>query len=149
MKTESNHCGLLRRLASITYDSLLLTAVLFFSTLILLPFTRGQAISNGNILYTAYLFFICYLYFAWQWTHGGQTLGMRTWKIRLRGIDSDDVTWQSASLRFLLACLSWGFLGAGFLRALIGREHLAFHDKYSKTRLMLATDRQLCVNHNK
>lgn len=141
MKTESDHCGLLRRLAAITYDTLLLTAVLFFSTLILLPFTHGQAIRNGNPLYTAYLFFICYLYFSWQWTHGGQTLGMRTWKIRLQGIDSQLVTWQAASLRFLLSCLSWLFLGAGFLWALIDREHLAFHDKYSGTRLRLEAGR--------
>lgn len=119
------------------YDCLLLSAVLFFCTLILLPFTHGQAIASGNMPFDIYLYLITYFYFVWQWTHGGQTLGMKAWKIRLESLNTDPVTWQRASLRFFLACLSWIFVGAGFLWSLADRDHLAFHDKYSHTRLIL------------
>jgi uncharacterized RDD family membrane protein YckC len=132
--------SLLRRLASIVYDSLLLLAVLFFSTLIILPFTHGEAISSGNIPFTIYLLCICYLYFTWQWTHGGQTLGMLAWKIKLIDRSGNAVNWNNASLRFLLGIFSVASLGAGFIWALFDPEHLAFHDRYSNTFLVLTTD---------
>ena len=131
------NCTLIRRLAAIFYDSLLLTAVFFFCTLILLPITHGKAITSGNILFELYLILISYFYFAWQWTHGGQTLGMRAWKIRVEEFYSQKVSWKSASLRFFLASVSWVILGTGFLWSLIDREKLALHDRYSQTRLII------------
>jgi uncharacterized RDD family membrane protein YckC len=119
------------------YDLLLLTSIYFFSTLVILPFNNGQPIEHGNLPYDIYLMVITYLYFTWQWTHGGQTLGMRAWKIRLRQDDGGNVTWLDASLRFLLALLSALALGAGFMRALIKPDRLTFHDRYSNTRLYL------------
>jgi uncharacterized RDD family membrane protein YckC len=119
------------------YDLLLLTSIYFFSTLVLLPFNSGQPIEPGNLPYDIYLMVMTYLYFTWQWTHGGQTLGMRAWKIRLRQHDGGNVTWHDASLRFLLALLSGLAFGTGFFLALIKPERMAFHDRYSNTRLYL------------
>jgi uncharacterized RDD family membrane protein YckC len=128
---QDSSCGLVRRLAAIGYDSLLLSAVLFAATAVLLPFTGGEAIHSGNYFYLLYLIGCSYLYFAWQWTHGGQTLGMRAWKVRLQVLDSGQLDWTIASKRFLLAMLSWLFAGAGFLWALFDTDRLAFHDRYS------------------
>jgi len=115
------------------YDLLLLVSIYFFGTLVLIPFNGGQPIEHGNLPYDFYLMAITYLYFTWQWTHGGQTLGMRAWKIRLRKVEGGNVTWRDASLRFLLALLSVPALGAGFIRALIKPDRMAFHDRYSNT----------------
>ena len=131
-------CGLLRRLGAIFYDTLLLVSVFFFSTLAIIPFNGGMAISHNNIPYDLFLLFIGYCYFTWQWTHGGQTLGMRAWNIRLMMVDASVVTWQRAGLRYLLALLSLIPLGAGFLWSLIDRDRLAFHDRYSKTLPVIA-----------
>lgn len=117
------------------YDLLLLTSIFFISTLVIIPFNDGQPIEHGNLPYNFYLLTITYLYFTWQWTHGGQTLGMRSWKIRLRQNDAEHVRWRNASLRFLLAILSGLALGAGFFLALIDPDRLALHDRYSNTRL--------------
>ena len=117
------------------YDLLLLASIFFFGTLAIIPFTGGQPIEHGNLPYDVYLLAISYLYFTWHWTHGGQTLGMRSWKIRLRQNDAGNVRWGNASLRFLLAMLSGLALGAGFFLALIDPDRLAFHDRYSNTRL--------------
>ena len=117
------------------YDLLLLASIFFFSTLVIIPFNDGRPIDHGNLPYVVYLLAISYLYFTWQWTHGGQTLGMRAWKIRLRQHDAGNVRWGNASLRFLLAMLSSLALGAGFFLALIDPDRLAFHDRYSNTRL--------------
>lgn len=129
-------CGLLRRFSAIFYDSLLLLSLLFFATVILLPFTGGKAIESNNILYSGYLLLCGYVYFTWQWIHGGQTLGMKAWKIIVISNDSKPLDWKSASLRFLLATISLSALGTGFIWALFDPDKLTFHDRYSKTILI-------------
>lgn len=137
--TSPANCGLLRRIAAMFYDGILLFAVLFLATALLLPMTHGQAIHTGNVPYDLYLLLCSWLYFAWQWTHGGQTLGMRAWRIRLAGgAAGGTVSWRAASLRFGLALLSLAALGLGFLWAWFDPRGLAFHDRYSRTRLMVA-----------
>lgn len=128
-------CGMVLRLLAAAYDGLLLFAVLFAATAVLLPLTGGLAVRSGNFPYLLYLLGWSYLYFAWQWTHGGQTLGMRVWHVVLRERDNGAVGWPAATRRFSLALLSWAAAGAGFLWALFDPERLAFHDRYSGTRL--------------
>ncbi len=76
------------------------------------------------------------LFFAGFWTHGGQTLGMRAWRIRLVGRGGGRVSWGQATLRFFAAIVSWLALGLGFLWALVDRERHAWHDRCSGTRLI-------------
>jgi len=136
----AHYCSLPRRFAAMSYDSLLLISLLFFSTLVILPFTGGQAISSGNIAYNIYLIIISYLYFTWQWTHGGQTLGMRAWRIRLQQNSTQNVTWWHANNRFFLATLSFLGLGFGFIWSYYDRSKLAFHDRFSGTFLILESN---------
>lgn len=132
---EQRGCSLIRRFAAIFYDLLLLFAVLFSATAILMPFTHGEAISSNNFLYPFYLLAWTYIFFAWQWTHGGQTLGMRAWKIKLTDHSGNIIGWSAASKRFFLALLSWVFAGMGYIWALFDPDNLTFHDRYSGTRL--------------
>jgi len=128
--------GLARRLAAIAYDSFLLVAVLFLATALLMPFTGGEAIKPNSLLYTAYLLAVSFGYFGWFWTHGGQTLGMRTWNLRLESTDGARPSWPRALVRFAGACISWLALGMGFLWMLVGDERLTWHDRLSHTRLV-------------
>jgi len=50
--------GLFRRLAALFYDSLLLLAIWFVATALLLPFTEGEALPPNNPLLSTYLLFI-------------------------------------------------------------------------------------------
>ena len=124
-----------RRLAAIAYDACLLFGVLFVATALVLPFAPGPAIAPGNRLYLLYLLGVSYLYFGWFWTHGGQTLGMRAWGIRMRATDTEGVSWGHATRRFLASLLSWGALGAGFLWSALDAERRAWHDRLSATTL--------------
>ncbi|MEE9160976.1 MAG: RDD family protein [Gammaproteobacteria bacterium] len=126
-----------KRLASIFYDSLCLFSLFFLATLILIFFTKGESIASNNIAYDLFLALITYLYFVWQWVNGGQTLGMRSWKIRLYQDDERPVSWLRASSRFVLASLSFITLGMGFIWALFDANRLTFHDRYSRTLLLL------------
>lgn len=128
---------LLRRLGAVLYDSLVLLALWFLATAILLPFTHGEAIHSGNPLYQTYLFLISFAFFAGFWTRGGQSIGMRAWRLKVVGRDGKPVTLWNALLRFLVAIASWAPCGLGFLWSLFEPNRRTWHDLYSETDLVV------------
>jgi uncharacterized RDD family membrane protein YckC len=126
-----------RYLAIIVYDTLLLSGVLFFATLLILPFNAGIAFSREQFLYPAYLVFVSFLFYGWFWTHGGQTLGLRAWKIRVLNDNYEPITWRQAFVRFIVSLFSWGVLGLGFLWVLVDKNQRSWHDMASQTGLYL------------
>jgi len=127
--------GLLRRLAAILYDSLLLLAILFVATLPRLAMSEGEAVPASDPLFRLYLIAIGLLYFIWFWTHGGQTLGMRTWHIKVVRSDGGRLTWRMAVLRGVAAVFAWVLAGAGFWSALLREDRSTWHDRLSATEL--------------
>jgi len=126
--------GFLRRLAAQIYDFILLIALLFVATALLLPFTSGGAvISQQTLIYRIYLTLISFFFYGWFWTHGGQTLGLRAWKIKVLTLDQKPISWTQALLRFAAAIVSWIFSGLGFLWMLIDKNKRSWHDYLSKT----------------
>ncbi len=114
--------GLLRRLAALLYDLLLVIALAVIVTFAALPFTHGEAIlasSQGALahVYHAIILLVVFAYFGWCWTRSGQTLGMKAWRIRLEKTDGIRLDWAGAIVRFSLgAALSWmAALGAVYL----------------------------------
>lgn len=103
-----------RRLAAIVYDSLLLSGVLFVATGLALALAvlvlgseavRTHNPLTGNPFLSTYLFLVCFFFYGGFWTHGGQTLGMRAWRLRVQQRNGHDITWWQALLRFLVAGL--------------------------------------------
>lgn len=135
--TPLPHCGLGRRMAAILYDSLLLLAVLFVASALWLIPTGGEAKPGHDPLRTLYLLLVAFAFFAWFWTHGGQTLGMRAWRIRLQNRGGGPVSLWQVMLRFIVAIGSWLVFGLGFLWSLIDKEKLTWHDRYSMTELVV------------
>jgi uncharacterized RDD family membrane protein YckC len=77
--------GLQRRFASMLYESILLFGVVFIPAYLfsaLLQF-KGAPGSPLRYIFQFYMFGAIGLYFVWCWTHGGQTLPMKTWKFKL------------------------------------------------------------------
>ncbi len=131
------HCGLLRRLAAIFYDALLLAAVLFLAALPATPILGETPSSAALLAFRVYLLLIIFAFFAWFWSHGGQTLGMRAWRIRLQNRNPGPVSLWQLMLRFIVATFSWLAFGLGFLWSLIDKEQLTWHDRYSMTELVV------------
>lgn len=76
------------------------------------------------------------IYFIWFWTHGGQTLAMQTWKIRLVTVGGDSLERRQAITRYLLAVTGILFFGLGILWALFDRDHQFLHDRIAGTRII-------------
>jgi len=130
--------GLLRRLAAIFYDMCLLVALLFVATALILPFNAGEAFTRQQIIYPVYLVSVSFLFYGWFWTHGGQTLGMRAWKLKVLTIDGKPLSWLQALSRFAAAFLSWAVLGVGFLWIAFDKDRRGWHDHLSKTAVFFA-----------
>lgn len=126
---------LARRFAAMFYDALLLAGVLFFAFIPFVALFGDLAAQGYNPLSTLYMVAVALLYFGWQWTHGGQTLGMKTWKIRVVSLNGGAVSWRQATLRFFMALVSWAALGLGYIWAIRDPDCLTWHDRVSGTRM--------------
>jgi uncharacterized RDD family membrane protein YckC len=71
-----------------------------------------------------------------SWARGGQTLGMRPWRLRVVAADGGTPTRKALLLRYGVATLSLLLAGLGFWWAWIDRQHLAWHDRASRTRMV-------------
>jgi uncharacterized RDD family membrane protein YckC len=126
--------GLLRRLAAMLYDGLLLLALFMIATAGLLALTGGEAIPAGHAAYRTVLIAIIWGFFAWFWRRGGSTLGMQAWRMRLVSSDGGPLRGSQLLRRLLAATVSWLLFGAGYLWLLVDREGLAWPDRFSGTR---------------
>ncbi len=133
---EFKPAGLLKRLAALFYDTLLLLALWFVGIAVLLPLTGGEAFSANNPLITTYLLFISFFFYGWFWMHGGQTLGMRAWRLQLHNLRPGAISWWQLMLRFLVAIPSGLLFGLGYLWQLVDRKSLSWHDRYSETTII-------------
>ena len=160
------HAGLFRRLAAAGYDGLLVIAVLFLVTALLLIPTHGEAVTPANVgawayAYDALLAALVTAYFGVAWTARGQTLGMKAWDIRVETTSGALPGWRAvllrlacaapiylallgATLMFMARLTGWPGLVAGVLplaadlavHAATGRGTL--HDRLSRTRIVRA-----------
>jgi uncharacterized RDD family membrane protein YckC len=121
------------------YESLLVLAVL--AVLFVLPHLMlgvfAQRMASPAII-QVHCFLVLLVYFVWFWLHGGQTLAMKTWRIRLVSSDGLPLRPGQALLRYLLSWPSVVLGGAGLAWALLDRDGQFLHDRLAGTRLILA-----------
>lgn len=122
---------LLRRTAAFIYDCLLLIALFFVTTAVVVPLNDGEALQHWS--YKIVLLLIAFLFFDWFWRHGGQTLGMRAWRIRVESQNAETLTFNQTMQRFLVGCVAFGFT---MIYMLFNAEGHALHDKLSKTKIV-------------
>jgi uncharacterized RDD family membrane protein YckC len=124
--------GLLRRLASMVYEAVLLFAVGFFATWIFFFASGGRDATAGAFRHLLQLFIgvVFAGYFLWCWLRGGQTLAMKAWRIRLV-----QLTPLKALLRFALALVLVPTL-VSIVWSFFDRDRQFLHDRLAGTRLI-------------
>ncbi|MES2356041.1 MAG: RDD family protein [Pseudomonadota bacterium] len=130
--------GLLRRLACIVYEALLIIAVVFIATFLFSGLSHYQGTGPLRLAFQVYLIIIMGGYFTWFWSRGRRTLAMKTWQLRIIEKNGTPLTPKKAFLRY---CLAWLCVtGIGLLWAVIDREGLFLHDRLAGTRLIITKD---------
>lgn len=132
-----SNARLWRRLAAAAYDLLVVVALLMLVTAAVIGARRGVGIEPGSAWFQALLLAAWWLYFALSWTRGGQTVGMRAWRLVVTDRNGDAIGIGRSSFRFVAAAVSTLAAGLGFFWAVVDRDGLTWHDRASGTRLRL------------
>ena len=134
-----NSAGFTRRLISIVYEAFLAFSVVFAGALVYV-LTAGPPSSPMQLLAFRFsVFLILGCYFVPQWAYRGQTLAMKTWRIRLETDSGEELSIGRATLRYLAAWASFACFGLGFLWALIDKNRQFLHDRICRTRIIMMT----------
>lgn len=137
---------LLKRLLALGYDVLILGALSIaywaVATLIMvvilgtdahkeyLPMQKGHWFDVGWILTIIgfYWFF---------WVHGGQTIGMRAWRLKLISCDMQRLKHSQCLTRVAVAPLSVAAFGLGYWWCFTNKKRATWQDLASRTRVVL------------
>jgi len=92
-----------KRLASALYDALLLLGVLIAANAVFVMLFGKAETPPLRYFHQVYLYLICAIYFVGFWQHGGQTLAMRTWHIKLVSSSSTNLGVGQTLFRIVLA----------------------------------------------
>jgi uncharacterized RDD family membrane protein YckC len=129
-----------RRLAAFVYDLMALIG-LWFAVGVAAVAIKGGAVDIGDwrelLLLYGTLWLVMGLYYVLSWRHGGQTLGMRPWRLRVERGDGSGIDLGRGWLRYACGWLSLVPLGAGLLLCWIDRDRRALHDRLAGTRVAL------------
>ncbi|GGC04553.1 RDD family protein [Oxalicibacterium flavum] len=147
-----------RRLTVMLYEAVLLFGVLAIAGLLFsILFQQRHALYLRHAM-QIWLLIVVGVYFVWFWTHSGQTLPMKTWRLRLVTADGHALPLRQAVARYLLAWLwflpglaiAWVLGARGWMAvAIIGANMAAWilsahlhpsrqflHDRIAGTRLI-------------
>ena len=131
--------GLRRRLASMLYEGLVVFSILLIGFLLPQIVLSGFGWSMGAKALWLHVFLLLMAYFVWCWLNGGQTLPMKTWKLRLVDEKDGPLRPLQAVLRYFVAWPSILFFGIGVLWALIDKDQQFLHDRIAGTKVASAS----------
>lgn len=154
---EQQRAGFFRRLAAMIYDTLVATAVGMCAAMAMIVFMvvslkngvfdmQGYAEPNefiqNSVMFTTIIQVWVGVwvagFFLWFWKRGGQTLGMRAWRLRIFSTTEAPMTWSRLLLRLVT---SLG--GLGTLLVLFDvKNKLALQDWVAKTEVVKLTKNQ-------
>ena len=127
-----------RRFAAFCYDLLLVAALVFCFTLVVLAARLGAPVPPGSWWFPVSLVAVAMAFFCGFWVHGGQTVGMRAWRIRVVRDDGSPLDWRLAMARFLAALVAGLPAGLGLWWSVFDSRRRGWHDRWTRTRVVRA-----------
>lgn len=124
-------------MGGVLYEALAVLALWMLASAIVTALLDNAAHGWARALLQEVSLLIVAGYFLWCWTHGGQTLAMKTWRVRVVTQDGAMISLFQALKRFLWAGLFLLPAGLGFWWALIDKDGQFLHDRLSGTRLVM------------
>lgn len=143
--TQQPSPGIPRLLAAMFYDLVLLFGILLLATtLVVVPLkiSYDATTLDGNLLllFQLYLVAVIVIFYTWFWSHGGQTLGMRTWKFKVVRQSGEQLSLLHAGKRLLLAIVTLAPGGLGLWWKLFDPDKQTLYDRLSGSRLVVCRE---------
>jgi uncharacterized RDD family membrane protein YckC len=150
--------SLKRRLASMLYEAMLLFGVVFIAGWLFDTLSQSRHALTLRHARQFWLFLVLGAYFIFFWCRSGQTLAMKTWRIKLVDRTQTKISFGQASARYLLAWMwflpamaldyvfglkGWSSLGLialgmvlWMMTILFNKDRQFLHDRLAGTRLV-------------
>jgi uncharacterized RDD family membrane protein YckC len=120
-----------RRLACMVYEAVLLFGVVMIAGYLYSSLTQQRHALEGSTGLQVFLFVVLGIYFTGLWSHGGQTLAMKTWRIRLQRPGGGVPSQARAFARYVASWL-W------FVPALASAHFSGVHDTLAYAAIVAA-----------
>lgn len=140
----------IRRMASWVYDFLTGVAIVMLSTVVFIIIVNSlnslgvidmsgyedtAAYLQSNRVFQLYLLLCLTGFFSYFWVRGGQTIGMRAWRLRVLNQQGETISLQQALIRFFAS-----LAGLGNLWVLVDfKNRQSLQDHIAKTRTVFLT----------
>lgn len=127
------------RLLSLLYDFFPMLGIWFVVVVVSIILHRGEAIESNTLagaLELIALLGATGLYATASWRRGGQTIGMKPWRVYVTALDGSRAPLSKLWLRYAVGVVSLLCAGLGFWWAWIDRDGLTWHDRLSGTRFI-------------
>lgn len=135
---------LIKRIAAMVYDSLLVMAIAMAYgaayigikyAVFHVELATGERATMSTAGFVGLLLIIeCFYWFFW--CRGGQTLGMRAWRLQLRQTNGQFATLPQALVRGLVGPISLVLFGLGYWWCLWDKQGRTWHDIASNTEVV-------------
>jgi len=109
---------------------------LLATSMIAIAFNRGEAIPAGTWWYDLLLALVVASFYLIFWVNGGQTLGMRAWRLKVVDAELRPLGFSTAVKRCLAGIPTWLPAGLGFLWMLVDSQQLTWQDRLSGSRII-------------
>jgi uncharacterized RDD family membrane protein YckC len=121
------------------YEGLVVFSILLVGFLLPQIVLSGFGYSMLPRMLWLHVLVLLMIYFVWCWLNGGQTLPMKTWKLRVVNADGTRLRPTQAILRYLAACPSIVLFGVGIFWAVFDNDKQFLHDRIAGTQI-ISTD---------
>jgi uncharacterized RDD family membrane protein YckC len=121
------------RLLALMYDLLPMIPLLMITSAVFLWINGGKTVESRPLMAVvefATMWLLVGAYFVLSWGRGGQTMGMRPWRLRVLAADGKPASWRTLWLRYAVACLT---PVVGMLWTLVDSERRALYDIAAST----------------
>jgi uncharacterized RDD family membrane protein YckC len=130
------------RLAAAIYDLLPLVGLWFATAAAVLLALHGNVdVVHPSPIHRASLrislIAVTAAYFVASWVRGGQTIGMRAWRLRVVAAEGGALPWPRALARFAVSIRSLAALGLGYAWCLVDAKRRTWHDLASRSAVVV------------
>lgn len=134
--------GLARRLAAGVYDAALIIAIWMLAALLVALARHGAPVPPGNLPFRLLLLALAGAFLAGFWMRGGQTLGMRAWRLKVEACAGGPPGPVACLVRLGVLALTLATLGLGYAWIWLDRDGRPLHDRLAGTRVLLLPPRE-------
>ena len=122
-----------KRFFAMIYDGLILTGLWLSSGFVVVLVTSG---APPTWFTQVVLSLITFGYFIVSWVKGGQTLGLRAWRLQVVEEHQAKVTWKSGIIRTAAGLVTFAPIGITLITAFLNAERKTLYDRWSKTHVI-------------